>query len=276
MKLWRFRPPTPPPAVPLEPLVPEGMPLLLSIAICWALPALLLWMSRTRSSKAEAQAEATSKAETRAAPTPEERLCSKIGMPISEANQAEVLDLSDKQLSPAEATVLADLLEPIGGGPLTSVNVDGFALVVGDLCGGSAGNRPEMEEGVWYDAYNKGLGPASGVLLGRLIAQPSTLTKLIFWTNRLGDEGARAIVAGLTHNKTVTELDLAKNGIGLPGAQVHKLISPGPSHSHHPWAHTLTTPAPTYAPHQHPGVGGHDWGGHGAAKPLDLGERDRR
>ena len=118
--------------------------------------------------------------------------------------RAIVLNLSEHGVTGELAMVLA---VPIAANAtLTKLNLDGFELNIPQL----RGSDPVQT----LDLSSKGLGVASGVVIGKLLEGNATLTSLDLQFNKIGAEGGIAIAEALKVNASLTKLDLRYNSIG--------------------------------------------------------------
>ena len=93
------------------------------------------------------------------------------------------------------------------------MNLDGFALPIKKLKG-----TDPVES---LDFSNKGLRPASAIVIASLIGDNASLTSLSLGINFMGDEGVTAICEAVQSNKEMklTSLNIQSNDVGPAGAK---------------------------------------------------------
>jgi len=144
-----------------------------------------------------------------------------------------LLDLTRSALSIAGGTekltaeaggILGDLLLSAGAKHVQAVKIDSWLgeLNVRQLCG----DDPVKS----IDCSSKGLGPASGAIIAKLIEGNTSLTSLDLSTrsvtddltrivsNNLRAEGGKALAKALAFNTTLTSLDVSGGNVGKEGA----------------------------------------------------------
>ncbi len=131
----------------------------------------------------------------------------------------ESLDLSDKNMGPAEGSKLVQLV--LRAPHLRAIDISENPRI-GAKAGGPLGNAIQRSciGSLWsLNVDNCGLGPGLAAMLGQMRGPAVGLTSLDVSGNSIGDAGAKAIsVFILERARSLTDLNLSVNKISVDGA----------------------------------------------------------